>query len=147
MARVQIKLDEKRCVCCYACVVACLDAHCGIDANAPALRRAERREDAAGTIRCTAVGCLHCANAPCLASCPTGAIYRDDETSLVLVESDKCIGCRKCLASCPVKAPKFTEENKMVKCDGCVERVKRGELPLCVKTCPSGALSLVWEKE
>ncbi len=47
--------------------------------------------------------------------------------------------------ACPFGAPQFTPENRMVKCDGCLERIRHGLEPVCVTTCPSGALSLVRE--
>lgn len=142
MSKVVFDLNPSRCVCCYACVVACLDQHCGIDESGPLLRRAIRIESKEGTITCTAVGCMHCGDAPCLSACPTGAIYRDEETGLVQVESSRCVGCRKCRRVCPFGAPQFTAEKKMVKCDGCLQRVRQGLPPVCVKTCPSGALSV-----
>lgn len=142
MGRVRIHLDQGRCVCCYACVVACQDLHYDVDQEGPALRRAVRRENEAGEIYCTSLGCMHCDNAPCLAACPTGAIRRDEETGLVQVEQSRCVGCRSCLRACPFQVPQFTAENKMVKCDGCLERIRAGRLPVCVQTCPSGALTL-----
>ena len=147
MPKVRIDLDLERCVACYACVVACLDQHCDVNESGPALRKAFRFENADGVIKCMSIGCMHCADAPCLAACPTGAIYRDAETSLVQVDSSVCIGCRSCLMACPFGAPQFTPENRMVKCDGCLERIRHGLEPVCVKTCPSGALSLVRENE
>lgn len=138
-----IDLDLGRCVCCYACVVACLDQHCrNVDQPVPALRRALRLEDAQGRIQCLSVGCMHCADAPCLAACPTGAIYRDQDTGLVLVDQTQCVGCRMCSRVCPFGAPQFGPDRKMAKCDGCVHRVRRGLPPICVQTCPSGALRL-----
>ena len=142
MSKIVLDLNPSRCVCCYACVVACLDQHYNIDESGPPLRRAVRIESKEGKISCVSVGCMHCADAPCMVACPTGAIYRDEETGLVQVQSSRCVGCRKCRRVCTFGAPQFTEEKKMVKCDGCLERVRRGLLPVCVQTCPSGALSV-----
>lgn len=142
MGRIDIHLDPGRCVCCYACVIACQDLHYDVDEEGPALRRAIRKETEAGEIRCTSIGCMHCADAPCLAACPTGAIWRDEDTGLVQVDRSRCVGCRSCLRACPFQVPQFTAENKMVKCDGCLDRIRAGRLPACVQTCPSGALSL-----
>lgn len=142
MGRIEIHLDPGRCVCCYACVIACQDLHYDVDEKGPALRRAIRKETETGEIRCTSIGCMHCADAPCLAVCPTGAIRRDEDTGLVQVDRSRCVGCRSCLRACPFQVPQFTAENKMVKCDGCLDRIRAGRLPVCVQTCPSGALSL-----
>jgi carbon-monoxide dehydrogenase iron sulfur subunit/anaerobic dimethyl sulfoxide reductase subunit B (iron-sulfur subunit) len=124
-------------------VVSCKDQHYDVDEQGPALRKALRYENEDGVIKCMSIGCMHCADAPCMAACPTGAIYRDEETSLVQVDSSACIGCRSCLMACPFGAPKFTADNRMTKCDGCIERVKRGLEPVCVKTCPNHLISLV----
>ena len=142
MAKTIVELNPDRCVCCYACVAACQDLHYDIDETGPALRRALRQEDADGTIRCGSMGCMHCADAPCLAACPTGAIRRDPETGLVVVEDERCVGCRRCRKACPYGVPQFTADKRMVKCDGCADRLRRGLEPVCVKTCPSGALYL-----
>lgn len=142
MAKVMIDLDLNRCVCCYACVIACQDQHYDIDEDGPALRRALRYENDQGVIKCLSIGCMHCADAPCLMACPTGAIWRDENTGLVQVDNSQCVGCRSCLMACPFGSPKFTSENRMVKCDGCLVRLTQGLLPVCVKTCPSGALSI-----
>lgn len=142
MAKTVVELNPDRCVCCYACVAACQDLHYDIDETGPALRRAVRQEDGDGTIRCGSMGCLHCDTALCLAACPTGAIRRDPETGLVTVEEARCVGCRRCQTACPYGVPQFTADRRMVKCDGCIDRLKQGLEPLCVKTCPSGALYL-----
>ena len=137
-----VELIPDRCVCCYACVAACQDLHYDIDETGPALRRALRQEDAQGRILCGSIGCLHCETALCLAACPTGAIRRDPETGLVVTEDARCVGCRLCQKACPYGVPRFTAEKRMVKCDGCVSRLKRGREPVCVQTCPSRALYL-----
>ena len=142
MAKTIVDIDPGRCVCCYACVVACQDQHYDVDETGPALRKAVRRETEDGHISCGAWGCMHCADAPCMAVCPVGAIRRDAETQLVLVDQETCIGCRRCRKACPFDAPQFTPRRKMVKCDGCLSHIRQGLPPVCVKTCPSGALFL-----
>ena len=143
MGNIKIHLNPDRCVCCYACVIACQDLHYDVDEEGPALRRALRQETETGEIRCTSMGCMHCANAPCLTACPTGAIWRDEDTGLVQVNQERCVGCRSCLKACPFQVPQFNARNKMVKCDGCLERIRAGRLPVCVQCCPSGALTLL----
>lgn len=147
MEKVVVDLDLNRCVGCFACVIACQDQHYDVDEEGPAFRRAVRYENDEGLIKCVSIGCMHCADAPCLAACPTGAVWRDQETGLVQADSSLCIGCRSCLMACPFGAPKFTEENRMVKCDGCLVRIQQGLEPVCVKTCPSGALFLRKQNE
>lgn len=112
MAKTIVELNPDRCVCCYACVAACQDLHYNVDETGPALRRALRQEDAAGTIRCGSIGCMHCETAACLTVCPTGAIRRDPETGLVVTESSLCVGCRRCRKACPYGVPQFTADKR-----------------------------------
>ncbi|MCD8317216.1 MAG: 4Fe-4S binding protein, partial [Eggerthellaceae bacterium] len=73
--------------------------------------------------------------------CPTGAMNKDAETGLVSVDETKCIGCGYCHMSCPYNAPKVDrEKGHSVKCNGCLERVREGEQPICVRACPARAL-------
>lgn len=59
-----------------------------------------------------------------------------------------CIGCHSCAMACPFAQPCFNgASGKMTKCDGCVDRVKHGLKPACVKVCPFGALQLLPEEE
>ncbi|MFC1871589.1 4Fe-4S dicluster domain-containing protein [Chloroflexota bacterium] len=81
--------------------------------------------------------CIQCAQAYCIESCPTGAIYREEATGIVLVDAGSCNGCGECLTVCPLRAMTLDEEKGISrKCDLC------GGDPECVKWCPSGALIL-----
>lgn len=71
-------------------------------------------------------------------------IYREKTTGFILVDQDLCNGCRSCEAVCPLQVIHFNEAGKMEKCDGCVERIKEGREPACVRTCYPGAIT--WEK-
>ena len=56
--------------------------------------------------------------------CPTGASYKRAEDGIVLVDYDKCIGCKYCSWACPYGAREFDEDRKvMTKCTLCVDRV------------------------
>lgn len=136
--------DPERCCGCGACVVACMDQN-DFDpaAGASPYRRCEMAEQGLGMaaeMRWSSVGCMHCEDAPCIAACPMGCITRDGETGLVLCDGRACIGCHRCEAACPCGAPVFGPDGKMRKCDGCIDRVRAGLLPACVKGCPFGAL-------
>jgi len=93
-----------------------------------------------GKIQYASMACFHCDDAPCLITCPTGAINRDEKTGLVGADKSKCIGCHSCLMACPFGAPKFDGDGKMEKCGGCRIRVENGLVPACVRICPTKAL-------
>ncbi len=85
--------------------------------------------------------CRHCEDAPCVAVCPTGAVHRVPDHSLVLLDADDCIGCRLCLLVCPFGVIEMARNGKaVVKCDQCIQRTQVGQEPACVVACPTGAL-------
>jgi nitrate reductase beta subunit len=80
--------------------------------------------------------CNQCANAACVASCPSGAIYKRGEDGLVLASQDRCRGWRMCVSGCPYKKTFFNWElGKAEKCVGCYPRVESGEPPACYAGC------------
>jgi Fe-S-cluster-containing hydrogenase component 2 len=77
-----------------------------------------------------------------MAICPQKAIYRDEDLGRVMIDYNRCIGCRSCLLTCPFGAIEFdVEARKAIKCDLC-----DGD-PLCAKLCPYGALEYVDARE
>lgn len=81
--------------------------------------------------------CNHCTNAACVASCPSGAIYKRGEDGLVLSSPDKCRGWRLCISSCPYKKVFYNwKEGRSEKCIGCYPRIESGEAPACFAACP-----------
>ena len=108
--------------------------------------------------------CNHCEEAPCEKACPTGASYTDIEHGVVLVDYDKCVGCRACYVACPYQNRHYLkkgvlkgyypekgltpfekqcyeqfQEGTVTKCTGCIERVMEGIDPACVVGCPTSA--------
>jgi len=87
--------------------------------------------------------CRQCEDAPCVEICPTAALYRADKDSPIVIDHERCIGCKWCIVACPFGVISLDSENRtVIKCDQCFERVERGELPACVSACPTGALEL-----
>jgi carbon-monoxide dehydrogenase iron sulfur subunit len=71
-----------------------------------------------------------------------GAIRRDRGTDAVLVDDRRCIGCFSCILVCPYGAIRPAHDRgRVLKCDGCVERIAEGHEPACVASCPTKALA------
>ncbi len=90
--------------------------------------------------------CLHCETPVCVTVCPTGASYKRAEDGIVLVDEDKCIGCKLCSWACPYGAREYSEvDGVMKKCTLCVDRIYNQNLPeaerqpACVQACPTRA--------
>ncbi|HLU21002.1 MAG TPA: nitrate reductase subunit beta [Bacillaceae bacterium] len=80
--------------------------------------------------------CEHCINPSCLASCPSGAIYKRDEDGIVLVDQDACRSWRFCMSGCPYKKVYFNwKTNKAEKCTFCFPRIETGQPTICSETC------------
>ena len=88
------------------------------------------------------LACKHCADAPCMAHCPALAYRKDAATGAVLLDPERCIGCRYCTWACPFDAPRFDAREGVVgKCTLCHHRLMEGAAPACVSQCPTGALA------
>ncbi|MFV0320568.1 MAG: nitrate reductase subunit beta [Microbacterium sp.] len=80
--------------------------------------------------------CEHCLNPSCMASCPSGAIYKRAEDGIVLVDQDQCRGWRQCITGCPYKKIYFNHKTgKSEKCTLCYPRLEVGLPTVCSETC------------
>ncbi|KLU64896.1 respiratory nitrate reductase 1 beta chain [Desulfosporosinus acididurans] len=80
--------------------------------------------------------CEHCLNPACVASCPSGAIYKRDEDGIVLVDQEACRGWRFCMSGCPYKKVYFNwKTQKAEKCTLCFPRLEAGLPTVCSETC------------
>jgi nitrate reductase / nitrite oxidoreductase, beta subunit len=80
--------------------------------------------------------CNHCANPSCVASCPSGALYKRGEDGIVLIDQDKCRGWRACVAACPYKKIYYNwKTGKSEKCILCFPRLETGQAPACFHSC------------
>jgi len=167
MARYGMVIDTKRCVGCNACSV-----NCKITNNLPETNwwtrvlteGGDEIDTPAGvfpdvSMRYITVGCQHCENPACLEVCPTGATTKDEETGIVSVDSELCIGCESCIKACPyegvrtlIKSPEYYLDvvvgeydapphkgGTVEKCTFCKNLVDRGEVPACMQLCPGRA--------
>ncbi len=86
------------------------------------------------------ISCFHCRKAPCVDVCPTGAMTRDKEGAVYVVES-KCIGCMACLYACPFGIPELdARAGVSIKCDLCRPCRSVGLEPACSAICPTNAI-------
>lgn len=105
--------------------------------------------------------CFHCDNPMCVSVCPVGATYKRDD-GIVLVDNERCIGCKFCMTGCPYSVRVFNwddpevdvpedypydpetnipaREGTVGKCVFCADKLRIGELPRCVKACPMGVI-------
>lgn len=155
-------IDLDTCVGCHACAVNCkewntgghmapltdLDPY-GAEPEGVWFNRVhslEAGDGAAGRTVHFPRSCLHCEDAACVTVCPTGASYKRTEDGVVLVNEDKCIGCKLCSWACPYGAREFdSDAGVMKKCTLCIDRIYNETLPeaervpACVSTCPASA--------
>ena len=144
MAKVLV-IDEERCLSCKQCMIECALAHSHAGSLIEALAGDAPPQP---RVHVEAVGefgmplqCRHCEDAPCIAVCPTDAISRLSEDGPVVLDQEKCIGCKFCLSVCPFGVIDISRDGKaMIKCDMCIERTEAGQDPACVTGCPTGAI-------
>ncbi|MDA8145187.1 MAG: nitrate reductase subunit beta [Thermaerobacter sp.] len=80
--------------------------------------------------------CNHCLNPACVASCPSGAMYKREEDGIVLTDQQACRGWRFCVSGCPYKKPYFNwSSGKAEKCLFCYPRVEAGQPTVCAESC------------
>lgn len=125
-------VNSDLCSGCRSCETACSFFHTGSFCGTNAKIQIQKVEEEGRDIPYV---CRQCGNAPCIESCPSGALYKNPETKAVLVDEEKCIGCRKCEKSCPFGSIHFNKSNKPIICDLC------GGDPACVKRCVVGAIT------
>lgn len=147
-------INPDRCIGCLQCEFACAVEHSVTRSDSAAFLETpvprKRVHVEAGPVPTLSLPnqCRHCDPAPCLQVCPSGAITRDLDHDLVLVEPKRCIGCAMCAVVCPFDAVTFHPLADgpgdgipvAVKCDGCVDRVARGDEPACTEVCKVDAL-------
>lgn len=84
--------------------------------------------------------CNHCTDAPCVAICPTSALYKRDD-GIVDFDTSICIGCKSCMQACPYDALYIDpHDHTAQKCNYCVHRIEVGIEPACVVVCPEQAI-------
>jgi DMSO reductase iron-sulfur subunit len=136
-------IDLEFCVGCHACTLACksenntpigVDYNRVIEVEEGEFRDTQKKPEV--RVYFVPMPCMHCGKPACMAACPVGAITKRREDGIVLINKNKCIGCRYCAWACPYGAPQYNAEAQvMEKCTLCAHRVSKGFLPACVTTC------------
>lgn len=134
MAKV-LMIDHEKCTGCRLCELVCSVKHEGVSNPMRSRIKIVKWESEGLYIP---MSCQQCEDAPCMSVCPVKAISRDESLDRVVVDYDKCIGCRACVAICPFGAMGFdVNDRKVFKCDLC-----DGD-PQCVRFCEEKAVDYV----
>ncbi len=143
MKRIFIK--EEVCMGCRLCEIYCIVQHSRSKEILKAFKRETPRPlpriliEEKGSIS-FALPCRHCEEPYCLEACMSGALYRDEQTGVILHHREQCVGCWMCVMVCPYGAISrdVREKKAASKCDLCGGK----DPPVCVAKCPNEAL--VW---
>lgn len=138
-------IDQAKCVGCGHCISAC-KAYNDVPPDIEWTRLVET-DEVNGEKTFLPIPCMHCEDAPCVQYCPAGATYHRAD-GIVMMDYDRCFGCRYCEVACPYGARSFnweafTGDNPEVpawgqpeiprrprgvveKCSFCYQRIDRG---------------------
>lgn len=152
-------VDLARCKNARRCVNSCAKHH-QLPPERPFIKVLQMQDNELSSPYWMPKKCFHCDNPPCVKVCPVGATFKRSD-GLVLIDNERCIGCRFCMAACPYSARVFNwskPENQdsgqeyspetsvpskigtVEKCDFCPDMLRKDKPPHCISACPNGAL-------
>ena len=152
-------IDLAKCKNARNCVEACQKGH-NLDYNEEFMKVQLIQDNEEASPYWFPKPCFHCDEPPCVTVCPTGATFKRTD-GIVLIDNERCIGCKFCITSCPYSARQFNWGNNdkynsdepyspetsvpavkgtVMKCDFCPDLLRAGKLPYCAKSCPMGVI-------
>ena len=134
-------IDNRKCIGCHACTVACKSEHdVPIGVNRTHVKYIEKGEYPDVTREFSVHRCNHCEDSPCTTICPTTALFTRED-GIVDFDDERCIGCKSCMQACPYDAL-YIDPNKgtAAKCNYCAHRIEHSYEPSCVIVCPTEAI-------
>jgi carbon-monoxide dehydrogenase iron sulfur subunit len=118
MTTMRIDVSIAQCTGCRACQTACSFHH--TERYDPAVSRIQVLSQH-GFCLSLPIVCMHCDDAPCVGACGEGALYREERLGTIVVDEEKCVGCRLCVEACPYGAMLFDDiRNVAILCDSFV---------------------------
>lgn len=154
-------IDLAKCDGCKGCTEACTAMHF-VPPGQEWIKVFQNRDNAVAGSYWFPRPCMQCDNTPCAKVCPVGATFKRED-GIVLVDQERCIGCRYCIAACPYGSryfnwsePPHTEQETaqaysvewnfphrrgvVEKCIFCPELAREGKLPACAQACKMNAI-------
>lgn len=135
-------IDLRRCIGCQACTVSChIENQAPLGNFRTIVSQFEVEQEGTGHSATFMLPrlCNHCENPPCVPVCPVQATFQRKD-GIVVVDSDRCVGCAYCVNACPYDARFINETTQTAdKCTFCAHRLEVNLLPACVESCVGGA--------
>jgi Fe-S-cluster-containing dehydrogenase component/formate-dependent nitrite reductase membrane component NrfD len=134
-------IDQRSCIGCHACTVACKEEH-GVELGVfrTWVKYIEQGTFPDARRYFSVLRCNHCDDAPCVTICPVTALYRRED-GIVDFDPERCIGCKACMNGCPYDALYIDpKSDTAAKCNFCAHRVEVGLQPSCEVVCPTEAI-------
>ncbi|MBA3913140.1 MAG: polysulfide reductase NrfD [Acidobacteriales bacterium] len=134
-------IDNRKCIGCHACTVACKTEHdVPLGVNRTWVKYVEKGVFPNTQRIFQVTRCNHCEKPPCVTICPVSAMYKRKD-GIVDFNSEMCIGCKACMQACPYDAIYIDpKKNTAAKCNFCAHRTEIGLEPACVNVCPEHAI-------